>query len=133
MESTFNNKLDSKYTKDNKMVLPFLPHVYLNIVDELYKENLYKIDINNTHKQEQEEENEENINGNNDNEIIKDFIINNNNNNKDNEELNIIKGTVNKFYHYYCFSSKLSSEYIEVDQQIMDAIIMIKFIHTSFY
>ena len=122
MESTFNNKLDSKYTKDNKMVLPFLPHVYLNIIDEIYCENLYKIGINDIHKQEKEEENEENINNDNDNEIIKDFIINNNNNNKDNEELNLIKGSVNKFYHYYCFSSKLSSEYIEVDQQTMDII-----------
>ena len=128
MESTFNNKLDSKYTKDNRMVLPFLPHVYLNIVDELYSENLYKIGINDTHKQEQEDDQEENINENvdidNDNEVINDFIINNDNNNtnKDNEELNLIKGSVNKFYYHYCFTAKLSSEYIEAEQQNIDSI-----------
>ena len=119
MESAFNNKSDSKYTKDNKIVLPFLPHVYLNIIDELYGENLYKKETIDTHKQEEEDNNKENKDENNENEIINDFIINNN---KDSEDSKIIKGDVNRFYHHYCFSSKLSSEYIEADQQIIDTI-----------
>ena len=65
MESSFNNKYDSKYTKDNKIVLPFLPHIYLNIIDELYNENLYKKETTDVHKHE--EENEENEKENNDN------------------------------------------------------------------
>ena len=60
MESVFNNKVDSKYTKDNRIVLPFLPHTYLNIIDELYCENLYKKETIDNHSQEQEEENLEN-------------------------------------------------------------------------
>ena len=120
MESSFNNKFDSKYTKDNRIVLPFLPHVYLNMIDELYKDNLYKKETADTHKQEKEENDE---NENNDNELINEFIINNN---KENEGLKEIKGSVNKFYHHYCFSAKLSSEYIEAEQQIIDTIEMDK-------
>ena len=118
MESSFNNKYDSKYTKDNKIVLPFLPHIYLNIIDELYNENLYKKETTDVHKHE--EENEENEKEN--NEIINDFIINNNINNKDYEEFKEMKGNVNKFYHHYCFSAKLSSEYIEAEQHIIEPI-----------
>ena len=120
-ESSFNNKFDSKYTKDNKMVLPFLPHIYSNIIDELYCENLYKKEtIDN-----KEEENNEDLNENIDNEneqIINDFIINN----KNNDQSKSIKGSVNKFYHHYCFSAKLSSEYIDADQQIIDTIELTK-------
>ena len=118
MESAFNNKYDSKYTKDNKIVLPFLPHIYLNVIDELCGENLYKKETIDIHKKE--EENEENEKDNNDNDIINDFVIINNINNKDSEELKEIKGSVNKFYHHYCFSAKLSSEYIEAEQQSID-------------
>ena len=118
MESSFNNKTDSKYTKDNKMVLPFLPHAYLNIIEELYRENLYKKETVDTHKQE-EENNEQIKDGNNENEIINEFIVNNN---KDSEELKVSKGSVSKFYHHYCFSAKLSTEYIEEEQQIIDTI-----------
>ena len=35
MESVFDNKVDSKYTKKNKIVLPFLPHVYSNIIGRI--------------------------------------------------------------------------------------------------
>jgi hypothetical protein len=99
------------------MVLPFLPHIYSNIIDELYCENLYKKEsIDN-----KEEENNENIDNENE-QIINDFIINN----KDNDLSKSIKGSVNKFYHHYCFSAKLSSEYIEADQQIIDTIELTK-------
>ena len=122
MESVFDNKVDSKYTKKNKIVLPFLPHVYSNIIDELYKENLYKKETIDTHKQVEEEENnnEDNNEINNENEkIINNFIINNN---KDNEESKVTKGSVNEFYHHYCFSAKLSSEYMEAEQHIEDTV-----------
>ena len=120
MESSFNNKYDSKYTKDNKIVLPFLPHIYLNIIDELYNENLYKKETTDVHKHEEENEENEKENNDNNNEIINDFIINNNINNKDYEEFKEMKGNVNKFYHHYCFSAKLSSEYIEVEQHVIE-------------
>ena len=42
MDAVFNQKLDSKYINDSKLTLPFLPHVYTNIINEIYKEdNLY--------------------------------------------------------------------------------------------
>ena len=42
IDAVFNQKTDSKYNKDCKLTLPFLPHVYYNIVKEVYKgNNLY--------------------------------------------------------------------------------------------
>ena len=42
MDAVFNQKVDSKYINDSKLTLPFLPHVYTNIINEIYKEdNLY--------------------------------------------------------------------------------------------
>ena len=106
MENAFNNKSDSKYTKNDKIVMPYLPHIYLNIIEELYKENLYKKETSDINKQ--------------------DIINQNNNNDADipnelNEEIktsNIpkeLKGSVNTFYFSYCFDSKLCSEYSNID------------------
>ena len=46
MESSFDNKVDSLYATREKLVLPILPHVYTNIVREIFqKDNLYKKDM----------------------------------------------------------------------------------------
>lgn len=43
VEAIFSDKFDSKYVKPNSLVLPFLPHIYYNIVKILYKnDNLYQ-------------------------------------------------------------------------------------------
>ena len=60
MESSFNNNCDSKYTKNDKIVTPYLPHIYLNVIEELYKENLYKKETSDINKQEINEENSNN-------------------------------------------------------------------------
>ena len=52
IESSFNNNCDSKYTKNDKLITPYLPHIYLNIIQELYKENLYKKETNDINKHE---------------------------------------------------------------------------------
>ena len=45
MDSSFDNKVDSQYFDDEKLVMPILPHVYTNIVkEEFQKDNLYKKD-----------------------------------------------------------------------------------------
>ena len=45
MDASFDNKLDSQYSDEQKLVMPILPHVYTNIVKEIYqKDNLYKKD-----------------------------------------------------------------------------------------
>jgi len=42
MDASFDNKVDSQYFSDQKLVLPILPHVYTNIVREIFKnDNLY--------------------------------------------------------------------------------------------
>jgi hypothetical protein len=46
MDSSFDNKADSFYTTREKLILPILPHVYTNIVREIFqKDNLYKKDM----------------------------------------------------------------------------------------
>ena len=38
MEAIFTQKTDSKYINDSKLTIPFLPHVYSNMVKEVYKD-----------------------------------------------------------------------------------------------
>ena len=46
MDAVFSEKFDSKYFNQNQLVLPFLPHIYTNIVNLLYEEdNLYKKNV----------------------------------------------------------------------------------------
>ena len=43
IDAIFSDKFDSKYVKNANLVLPFLPHIYYNIVKTLYKnDNLYQ-------------------------------------------------------------------------------------------
>ena len=45
MDASFDNKSDSQYLNDEKLVIPILPHVYTNLVKEIYsKDNLYQKD-----------------------------------------------------------------------------------------
>ena len=37
LDAIFSDKFDSKYVKNSSLVLPFLPHIYNNIVKILYK------------------------------------------------------------------------------------------------
>ena len=39
IDAIFNQKTDSKYINDSKLTLPFLPHVYTNLVNEIYKDD----------------------------------------------------------------------------------------------
>ena len=46
IDAVFSDKLDSRYNKENQLVLPFLPHIYTNIVNFLYEDdNLYEKNI----------------------------------------------------------------------------------------
>ena len=38
-DAVFAQKYDSRYINDSKLTLPFLPHLYTNIIKELYKED----------------------------------------------------------------------------------------------
>ena len=71
MDSAFLNKQDSKYTQNDKLIPIYLPHIYLNIIEELYKENLYKKETSDNNK----ENNNDSENNNNDEKIDKEFIV----------------------------------------------------------
>ena len=115
MEASFEFKTDSKYIKSKKMVLPFLPHVYYNIIDELYKcSNLYKKVAAGHHHQDKNDNIEntnlfEEVNEN----IMKDKKIER----KYTDDMdNILKGTkgkVNDFYRVYFSAAKVCSEYLD--------------------
>ena len=121
MEASFEGKTDSIYTKKRKLVLPFLPHVYYNIIDELYKcSNLYK-KVTSAHQQQDNNDNNKN------NYLFEDE-------NKDsfmeakktggtktdskgaNDLDNVLKdtkGKVNDFYKVYFSAAKVCSEYLD--------------------
>ena len=122
MEASFSFKVDSKYIKTKKLIVPFLPHVYYNIIDELYKcDNLYKKVSSGQKKQDE----------NDDNENTKLFEETNDKDNIGNSSLapdekkgrrntddmdNVLKGArgiVNDFYRVYLSSAKVCSEYLE--------------------
>ena len=43
LDAAFLRKTDSKYVNNSKLILPFLPHVYTTVINELYKDdNLYQ-------------------------------------------------------------------------------------------
>ena len=108
MDSSFENKTDSIYTGDlQSLVLPFLPHVYYNIIDEIHNcKNLYK-KLSSVHQQQDKNENIDNT-----------FLeLNENKNNKNTEDLdNMLEastGKVNEFYRIYLSAAKVSTDYFE--------------------
>ena len=117
MESAFNNSSDSKYTKNDKIVTPYLPHIYLNVIEELYKDNLYKKETGDTNKQDINEQNN-NYAGDINNEFIEE--------NKPPDIPKELKGSVNIFYFSYCFDSKLCSEYTNIDPKNFELIHLAK-------
>ena len=107
IDSSIYNKPDTKYTMANKIVLPFLPHIYTNIANEFYYENLYKKiihDIKKNDNNKNEDDDNNNQNG------IGEFIEKNKEKFDDQKH---IKDNVNKFYGTYCFEAKLSSSYLD--------------------
>ena len=122
MEASFSFKTDSKYIKPKKLVIPFLPHVYYNIIDELYKsDNLYK-KISSGQQIQDENDNNENVN------LFDEFNHKDNNNSetplltegkgkKNMDDMdNVLKGAkgkVNDFYRVYLSTGKVCSEYLD--------------------
>jgi hypothetical protein len=99
----FNNKTDSIFTKENKIILPYLPHIYLNIIKEIgsfsdYLPYLY----NKSTDQSQTEE----------------IIINDKKDNKFKRTESTIKSAnikskIHDFYNLYITACKLCSEMID--------------------
>ena len=118
VEATFEFKTDSKYVKPKELVLPFLPHIYYNIIDELFKcDNLYK-KISEVHQQQRENEDNENANifddvNENENKESFETPLGNKNTDNANYELKSAKGAINDFYKVYLSAAKVCSEYLE--------------------
>jgi hypothetical protein len=122
MDSSFDNKIDSQYLEDEKLVMPILPHVYTNIVREIFqKDNLYKKDTGGG-KLKKETENElKNLKLKTLNSIISNGSISFSNTEQiGNEEkvrgmtfavIEKEKGTLSTFYDDYCTELSKSSEY----------------------
>ena len=111
MESSFEQKTDSQYMADTQpLVLPFLPHVYYYIIDEIHKcKNLYK-KLASVHQRQEKNENNEN----NENTFVE---LKENKSLKKTEDIdNILDGSlgkVNEFYRIYLSAAKVSSDYFE--------------------
>ena len=122
MDSSFDNKIESQYFEDEKLVMPILPHVYTNIVREIFqKDNLYKKDTGGG-KLKKETENElKNLKLKTLNSIISNGSISFSNTEQfGNEEkvrgmtfavIEKEKGTLSTFYDDYCTELSKSSEY----------------------
>ena len=111
-ESSFEGKTDSKYVKPKKLVLPFLPHVYYNIIDELYTcNNLYK-KMASGHQQKDQNDNEQMFEEINENKITDTGTLRSKSNEIDNV-LKGAKGKVNDFYKVYFSAAKVYSEYLD--------------------
>ena len=116
MEASFDNKLDSLYLSDEKLVIPVLPHIYTNIIREIFKkDNLY---IKNSYtKLKKESQNYMNhIRLQSLNSIINDTSSNTNKveerrRNVSLAELKKEKGNLSMFYEEYYTELKKTSEY----------------------
>ena len=107
-EASFEGKTDSKYVKPRKIVLPFLPHVYYNIINEIYKaNNLYK-KVATGHQQKDSADNNEDLF---DTGESKTPQIRKTSEDLDKKQKGT-KGIVNDFYKVYFSAAKVYSEYL---------------------
>ena len=115
MDASFDNKVDSQYSTDEKLVIPILPHVYTNLVREIFKrDNLYLKDTGGGKlKKELEEKNNNLVNL---NTMISGSISVANENDDKSRGLTFAiaekeKGTLSTFYDEYYMELEKSSEY----------------------
>ena len=106
-ESVFHNKIDSKYVKDNKLVLPILPHIYSNIIKEEYPtENLYKKNLERNSQKKSQNTSKNLFN----NKFSNDSISSAPKRETTNDNINQISAEDN-FYQNFCTVFEQSSEY----------------------
>ena len=108
--SAFYNKTDSKVLKDSKLILPYLPHVYLNIIKEIYPEYLLYLYNSNGSGRNQNIKDERN------NSVLKtNLTLQEFNMSKMNRKNTIYIGSeVKDFYSTYYASAKLCTEKLEL-------------------
>ena len=104
----FYNKTDSKNFKKGKIILPYLPHVYLNIIKEIYPEYLLFIYNKNESGQSQsiKEETSQKLKP---SLTLQEFNLN------QLKDSSTIKSEVKDFYSKYYASAKLCTERLELE------------------
>ena len=106
----FYNKTDSKNLKEGKLILPYLPHVYLNIVKEIYPEYFLYLYNRNESGQSQNIKEENQNKSLKQSRTLKEFnmlaLAKNNS--------SIIGSEVKDFYTKYYASAKLCTERLEL-------------------
>ena len=110
INSVFNNKTDSKLIKEGKLILPYLPHIYLNIIKEIYPDY-----VNYLYNKSSDSSQNQNIG-----EDIPDMNSNNSLKNSDSFKTEsifspVISSKVNDFYSIYYSATKLCTERLELD------------------
>ena len=120
MEASFDNKFDSIYLSDEKLVIPILPHVYTNIIREIFKkDNLYIKDSGIKLKKESQnymshirlQSLNSMINSQSSSNNIEQNIIEEKKRNMSLAELKKEKGNISTFYEEYYIELKKTSEY----------------------
>ena len=104
----FYNKTDSKNLKEGKLILPYLPHVYLNMVKEIYPEYILYL-YNRESGQSQNIKEEKNNKTLNQNRSLQEFNMSTINRNN----TTVIESEVKDFYSTYYATAKLFTEQIE--------------------
>ena len=104
----FYNKTDSKNLKEGKLILPYLPHVYLNMVKEIYPEYILYL-YNRESGQSQNIKEEKNNKTLNQNRSLQEFNMSTINRNN----TTVIDSEVKDFYSTYYATAKLFTEQIE--------------------
>ena len=124
INAVFSEKYDSKYIIKNKLVLPFLPHVYKNLVNILYKDdNLYHKNLEGSKsRNKKNNDGDKNFFSKTSEPISTDKTLKKRSKTtfgyqftlKDiNNKFNTISSKINLFYREYINSAKTSSEYNE--------------------
>ena len=112
IETSFEGQVDTLYVSNMRFVLPILPHIYYNILIEIFKNsNLYK-KVSLGQKQEDNNENQNKSPIFNEANENKDQIIIERNKTDDLENKET-SGKVNVFYRLYYSATKSCSEYLD--------------------
>ena len=106
----FYNKVESKQPKEGKLILPYLPHVYLNIIKEIYPEYLLYLYNRNESGQNQNIKDNKSSSTLNQGGSSQDLSMNKNKQNQS----STINSQVQDFFSTYFAVAKLSTERLEL-------------------
>ena len=116
IESSFEGHVDSLYVSNTKFVLPILPHIYYNLLIEIFKNsNLYKKVTLGQKQEDKSEKQDKSIFTETNDRKIQNIIEKNKSANSENKE---ITGKVNEFYKIYYSATKCCSEYLDVSGNV---------------